>query len=233
MNETRILIIDDEQPIRKFLKTALTTSGYYVLEAESGQEGMRILREKNPDLILLDVSLPDKSGIEIVKDLRTFSSIPVIMLSVRNDEVSKVEALDFGADDYITKPFSNAELFARIRTALRHKHRMHSDQEYFHCGRLKVNFQNRTVFVEDQEVHLTVKEYSLLSILIEYAGRVITHKQLLHNLWGPENEENSHYLRIYIASLRKKIEYDPQRPDIIITEPGVGYRLRTDYLINS
>lgn len=220
----RVLIIDDESPIRRLLKVALEAHGYEVAEAASGQQGLQQAALLHPDLIILDLGLPDLDGLEVVKRLREWSQVPIIILSVREQENDKINALDAGADDYVTKPFGMGELLARMRTALRHAAKT-ENEPVLTFGDLTIDLAHRLVTVEGREVKLTPTEYELLKNLALNAGRVMTHRQLLRTIWGPGYQEEAHYLRVYIGQLRRKIETDPTRPRYIITEPGVGYRL--------
>lgn len=225
-----ILIIEDELPIRRFLRAALGASQYHLVEAATAQDGLAQAALRQPDLVILDLGLPDRDGLDVIRELRGWSSVPIIILSARQREGDKVAALDAGADDYLTKPFGVAELLARIRVALRHAARTASglDNPIFEVGGLRVDQAQRQVFVDNREVHLTPIEYKLLLTLIHYAGKVVTHRQLLRDVWGPGYGEESHYLRVYIGQLRRKLESDPARPRYVITEPGVGYRLRVE-----
>ncbi|TDA70600.1 MAG: response regulator [Clostridia bacterium] len=220
----RVLIIDDETPIRRLLKVALEAHGYEVAGAASGRQGLQQAALLHPDLVILDLGLPDLDGLEVVKRLREWSRVPIIILSIREQEDDKIKALDAGADDYVTKPFSMGELLARMRAALRHA-AQNSDEPVLTFGGLTIDLARRLVTVEGREVKLTPTEYELLKNLALNAGRVMTHRQLLRTIWGPEYQEETHYLRVYIGQLRRKIETDPTRPRYIITEPGVGYRL--------
>jgi two-component system KDP operon response regulator KdpE len=221
-----ILVIDDEQAMRRFLRVSLEGAGYRVLEAENGQMGLTAAASRNPDLILLDLGLPDQDGLSVTARLREWAKAPIIVISARGREEDKVTALDQGADDYLTKPFGVGELLARIRVALRHAASADQSSPEFTVGELRVDFGRRQVFLKDREVHLTPIEYKLLALLIKNAGRVITHRQLLREVWGPNSIEHTHYLRVYMGQLRHKLEENPSRPAYITTEPGVGYRLR-------
>lgn len=227
-----ILVIEDEKPVRKFLSAGLSGNDYKIVEADNGLEGISLAAQYLPDIILIDLGLPDIDGIEVIKKIREWCVAPVIVLSARWKENEKVEALDAGADDYLTKPFGMIELQARIRVALRHNSRIQNQQSentVFAKDFLKVDFESRTVFINNEKIHLTPIEYRLLSIMIKYAGKVVTHKQLLEEVWGGEkNEDFYQYARVYMAHLRRKIEPDPAHPKILITEVGVGYRLLTD-----
>src|SRR5512137_663903 len=218
------LIIDDEVQIRRLLRANLEANGYRVLEASSGQEGITHAAQWRPEVIILDLGLPDMDGVTVLKRLREWSRVPVIVLSVRDREEDKVAALDNGADDYVTKPFSTAELLARLRVAQRHA-QPGAPVSQFRAGQLEVDLTARVVRLRGQEVRLTATEYSLLRLFIQHAGKVLTHRQILREVWGPNAQEQTHYLRVYIAHLRDKLEIEPSKPRLIITEPGVGYRL--------
>lgn len=222
-----VLLIEDELPIRRFLRTSLHAEGYRLAEAETGEQGLRLAVQQPPDLVILDLGLPDVEGQVLLRQLREWLHAPIIILSARDQEQQKVAALDAGADDYLTKPFSTAELMARIRVALRNSVRAGGDSgaATFTAGDLTVDLANRKVRVKDEEIHLTPLEYKLLTTLIRNAGRVLTHSFLLKEVWGPLHSQETHYLRVFMASLRRKIEADPAEPRILITEPGVGYRL--------
>ncbi len=221
----RILIVDDERPIRRFLRASLTAHGYHIFEAGSGQEALAAAVANRPDIIILDLGLPDLDGIEVVRRLREWSQTPIIILSVREQEADKVAALDAGADDYLTKPFGVGELMARLRVALRHAAQP-AAEPVFDLGRLKLDVARRLVTLAGQEVQLTPTEYELLKLLATHAGRVLTHRHILQQVWGRGYEQETHLLRVNISNLRRKIEPDPARPTYILTEPGVGYRLR-------
>lgn len=220
----KILVIDDEVEIRRLLKVGLTAHGYDFLEAANGQDGLVQAATLRPDIVILDMGLPDLEGLAVVSRLREWSQVPIIILSVRGQEQDKVKALDLGADDYLTKPFSMSELMARIRVALRHQGNS-KDQPVIQVGELYADLSRRLVKAAGKEVHLTPIEYDLLKILLTNAGKVVTHGYLLASIWGGDSQEYSQYLRIYISHLRKKIEQDPNQPRLILTEPGVGYRL--------
>lgn len=225
-----VLVIEDDVQIRRFLRTTLTSSGYRLLEAATGTEGINKAALNAPDVIILDLGLPDLDGLEVMRRLREWSLIPVIVVSAREQERDKVAALDIGADDYLTKPFGTSELLARIRVAQRHALRQmqESEEPYFRVGGLHVDLAHRQVLIDDREVHLTPLEYRLLTTLVRFAGRVMTHRQLLREVWGPSYTNENHYLRVYMGQLRHKLEADPTRPRYLITEPGVGYRLKTE-----
>jgi len=225
-----ILLIEDEPQMRRFLRITLQGYGHRLVEAVTGQEGLTQVATRNPDVVLLDLGLPDIDGLEVTARLREWSQVPVIVLSAREQEEDKIKALDAGADDYLTKPFSAGELLARIRVALRHKamQQKGSEESEFILDNLRVDLVKRQVFIDDREIHLTPIEYRLLSILIKHAGKVITHRQILKEVWGAAYVNQNHYLRIYMGQLRHKLEADPARPRFFINEPGVGYRLRID-----
>jgi two-component system KDP operon response regulator KdpE len=225
MNPLRILIVDDEPPIRRFLKTALTAQGYRIEEAESGEAALEFLKRNPVDLIVLDLGLPGLDGLEVVRRLRHDGvATPIIILSSRDDEAGKVAALDLGADDYVSKPFGMDELSARIRAAMRHRLQQEGEKPVFRSGDLAVDLVRRIVTVRGAEVKLTPREYDLLRLLVAHAGKVLTHKFILKEVWGGESDVQ--YLRIYIRTLRQKLEADPDQPRLILTEQGVGYRLR-------
>ena len=229
MSETgpMVLLIEDEVPMRRFLRAALASESYRLFEAATARDGLAEAASRNPDLILLDLGLPDADGIEVTRRLREWNTRPIIVLSARGQERDKIDALDAGADDYLTKPFSVPELLARMRVALRHAARGPSGPEEpgFTTGELSIDRARRVVTVRGEEVHLTPTEYRLLLALAQHAGRVLTHRQLLREVWGPGRIGQDHYLRVYMAQLRAKIEKDPARPEYLRTEPGVGYRL--------
>ncbi len=228
MNEIglRVLVVDDEKAIRRYLHAALNAQGYTVYEAKSGSETLSMAAANRPDLIILDLGLPDMDGVEVTRQLREWTNTPIIILSVREQESDKIEALDAGADDYLTKPFSSGELLARMRAALRHSTQS-GLESVFESDNLKVDLSRRQVKVDNSEISLTPTEYDLLRLLVQNAGRVLTHRQMLRQVWGNAYETESHLLRVNMSNLRRKIEPDPSRPRYIITEPGVGYRLRT------
>ncbi len=213
--------------MRRFLRASLTGNGYQVFESETAADGLAQAAARNPDLVLLDLGLPDQDGLVVTERLRDWAKMPIIVLSARGKEEDKIKALDAGADDYLTKPFGIGELLARIRVALRHSARSESGESQFTMGDVKVDLARRQVSKADQEVHLTPIEYKLLATLIKYEGRVITHRQLLREVWGLNSSEQTQYLRVYMAQLRHKLEDNPSRPQFLTTEPGVGYRLRT------
>jgi len=218
------LVIDDEPQIRRLLRVTLEANGYRVFDAATGNDGLVQAAQRRPDVIVLDLGLPDLDGVTVLKRLREWSHVPVIVLSVRDREDDKINALDAGADDYVTKPFASGELLARLRAALRHDHGQSVDT-IFHTGNVEVDLAARVVRKRGQEVKLTPTEYGLLRLFVTHAGKVLTHRQLLSEVWGPKAVTQSHYLRVHIAHLREKIEDEVTQPRIIITEPAIGYRL--------
>jgi two-component system KDP operon response regulator KdpE len=226
-SRAKLLVVDDEPAIRRFLRTSLTPHGYEVVEAATGAEGLLRLQEDQPDLVLLDLGLPDIDGIDLLREIRAGSAVPIVVLSVRNDDGAKVTALDLGASDYVTKPFSLPELMARLRAALRHQLSQAGREPVFQAGPLSVDLVQRRVTVEGAPVRLTRREYDCLRLFVMHAGKVLTHTFLLRELWGEQHVDKIEYLRSYMRMLRRKIEADPSRPRLIITEPGVGYRLNT------
>jgi two-component system KDP operon response regulator KdpE len=227
MNKTKILIVDDENAIRRFLRTSLTAHGYDVFEAANGEDAIFQAVNIQPDILILDLGLPGISGLEVIKRIREWSDVPIIVLSVKERDADKIEVLDAGADDYLTKPFSIGELTARIRVALRHSQKVEQDP-VFRSGQLKVDLAARIVTKNGEEVQLTPTEYDLLRVLIQYAGKVLTHQQLLREVRGVGYQTETHLLRVHMSNLRRKIEDDPTAPQYIMTEPGVGYRLVVD-----
>ncbi len=220
----RVLVVDDEPPIRKLLRMGLTTQGYQILEAPNAKAALDLLKDA-PDLIILDLGLPDAQGFELLQTIRARDeSVPIVVLSSRGDETGKVQALDLGADDYVTKPFGMDELLARMRAALRHQLQIHGERPVFRVGELSVDLVRRIVKTGEREVKLSPKEYDLLRVLVQHAGKVLTHKFLLGELW--DNLTDAQYLRVYVRQLRQKIEADPEQPRYVLTETGVGYRLR-------
>jgi two-component system KDP operon response regulator KdpE len=224
MMDIKILVIDDELAIRRLLRVGLEAAGYHVYEAETGAEGILLAAQQRPDAIVLDLSLPDLDGREVIRRLREWTQTPVLILTVRDSDAEKVALLDAGADDYVTKPFSMTELQARIRAALRHASGASADACVTVDG-LEIDFASRIVRVRGQELHLTATEYAILSLLARNIGKVVTQRRLLSEVWGPHAIERTHYLRVHVGQLRKKIEDDPSRPRLLITEAGVGYRL--------
>jgi two-component system KDP operon response regulator KdpE len=221
------LLIEDEMEMRRFLRAALQSHDYQLVEATTAREGLAQAAGRNPDVILLDLGLPDGDGIDLTRRIREWSKVPIIVLSARGREEDKVAALDAGADDYLTKPFGVGELLARLRVALRHSTQVEGEPTFV-VGGLRVDFEHRRVCVDDQEVHLTPTEYKLLTTLVQHAGKVLTHRQLLKEVWGPNAVEHTHYLRVYMTQLRHKLEKDATRPRYLLTETGVGYRLLTE-----
>ena len=228
--EPLVLVVEDDQPILRFLRISLTNHGFRYAEATTGKEALVRLGELRPDLVILDLGLPDRDGIGVLRELRSFSNVPVVVLSARDREADKVVALDSGADDYLSKPFGVGELVARLRVALRHAAAVDGARPaaVFTAGDLTVDLEARVVTVAGREVHLTRHEFGLLAQLVRHAGKVLTHRQLLRSVWGPEYGDENHYVRVFMAQLRRKIEADPTRPRWLRTEPGVGYRLRLD-----
>ena len=220
----RVLVVDDEPPIRKLLRMGLNAHGYETIEAANGKAALDLL-DQSPDLVILDLGLPDMQGHELLQKIRARNeSVPIVVLSSRGDEAGKVQALDLGADDYVTKPFGMDELLARMRAALRHQLQIHGERPVFRLGELSVDLVRRVVKVRDREVKLSPKEYDLLRVLVQHAGKVLTHKFLLGELWNDLTD--AQYLRVYVRQLRQKIEADPEQPQYILTETGIGYRLR-------
>jgi two-component system KDP operon response regulator KdpE len=223
----RILVVDDEPQIRRFLRLGLEGHGYAVLEARTAEAALRLAVSENPSLVVLDLGLPDREGFEVLSALREWSQVPVLVLSVRAREGEKVRAFDLGADDYVVKPFGMAELLARIKAALRRRQDGAAREPVFRVGGLEVDLAHRMVRVDEAEVRLSPKQYRLLQVLVTNAGKVITHRQLLSEVWGAGHAEDIQYLRVFIRKLRSRIEADPARPRYLLTELGVGYRLRT------
>jgi two-component system KDP operon response regulator KdpE len=227
--EPVVLVVEDEPQMMRFLRATLPGQGYRMLEAANGQQALVEAATRAPDVVLLDLGLPDLDGIEVTRRLREWSATPIIVISARGRERDKVEALDAGADDYLTKPFGTGELLARIRVALRNAARTAGGAEpVFQVAGLRVDLGARRVTLGEREVHLTRTEYRLLALLVKHAGKVVTHRQLLREVWGPGSVENSHYVRVYMGQLRRKLEDDPARPRYLVTETGVGYRLRAE-----
>jgi two-component system KDP operon response regulator KdpE len=229
-NTATILLIEDERQMRRFLRVTLQSETYGVIEAETAADGLSQAAMRNPDIIILDLGLPDMDGLEVIKKLREWSAVPVIIISAREQEGDKIKALDRGADDYLTKPFGVGELLARIRVALRHAAPKNKEQkdEVFVAEDLKIDFLKRQVNIGTREIHLTPIEYRLLTVLVRNAGRVMTHRQILKEVWGPPYIEQTHYLRVFMNQLRKKIEADSTRPRFLLNEPGIGYRFKPD-----
>jgi len=220
----RILVVDDEPPIRKLLRMGLATQGYHILEAPNGKTALALMAEK-PDLVILDLGLPDMQGLDLLRTIRAANgATPIVVLSSRDDETAKVQALDLGADDYVTKPFGMEELLARMRTAMRHQLQVHGERPVFRLGELSVDLVRRIVKVGEKDIKLSPKEYDLLRLLVQHAGKVLTHKFLMGELWDALTD--TQYLRVYVRQLRQKIEADPERPSYVLTETGIGYRMR-------
>ena len=230
MPDPVVVLIEDEPQIRRFLRATLTGQGYRLFEATTGADGLVEVGSRQPDVVIVDLGLPDIDGIDVIRRLREWTDVPIIVLSARGQERDKVTALDVGADDYVSKPFGAGELLARIRVALRHtagaSHE--GDDAAFQIGELRMDLLRRQVFVGDREVRLTPIEYKLLATLVRHAGKVVTHAQLLRDVWGPTHTDQAHYVRVYLAHLRHKLEAEPARPRYLLTEPGVGYRLATE-----
>ena len=228
--EPVLLVVEDEAQMRRFLRTSLTTHGYRVVEATTGAEALTLAKGHNPELVLLDLGLPDMDGLEVSRKLREWMKAPIIVVSARGQEEDKVRALDEGADDYLTKPFGTGELLARIRVALRHAARAGSpaSEPVLVVGDIRLDLDKRSVHVAEAEIHLTPIEYKLLTYLMKNAGKVLTHRQLLKEVWGPSYATQTQYLRVYMTQLRHKLEHDAARPKYLATEPGVGYRFKTE-----
>lgn len=227
-NDPLVLVIEDETPIRRFLRASLTEEGYRVEEATSGEEGIKKAAARPPDFVILDLGLPGLDGQDVLRRLREWLTAPIIVLSARDQERQKVEALDAGADDYLTKPFGMGELLARMRTALRHARPQSAEGTALQVGDLRIDLAARTVTLKGEAVHLTPLEYKLLVLLMKNAGKVLTHRQLLRDVWGPSDVHENHYLRVFVATLRRKVEPDPTQPRYILTEQGVGYRFAAE-----
>jgi two-component system KDP operon response regulator KdpE len=220
-----VVVVEDEPQIRRFLRVTLGGQGYRVHESGTGADGLVEVATRQPDVVILDLGLPDMDGLELNRAIRANSSVPIVVLSIRGDEREKVEALDRGADDYVTKPFGMAELVARIRTALRHRYQAQGETPVFASGDLAVDLVRRHVRVRGEQVRLSPKEYEILKLLVSHAGKVLTHRHILRSVWGPAQENDVQYLRVFVRQLRQKLEADAARPTHILTEPGVGYRL--------
>jgi two-component system KDP operon response regulator KdpE len=223
-----VMIVEDEPQMRRFLRTTLAANGYRLLEASTASEARLLARSHNPALVLLDLGLPDGDGFDVTRELRGWSRAPIIVISARGHEGDKVQALDAGADDYLTKPFGVGELLARMRVALRHARTDAGAPapRVLELDALKIDFERREITRANKAIHLTPTEYKLLALLAQHAGKVLTHRQILERVWGPGHAQHTHYVRVHMAELRRKIEVDPTRPKLIVTEPGVGYRLR-------
>lgn len=223
-----VLVIEDEQPIRRFLKASLTSEGYRVVEASTGEEGLKLAVQQPPDLVVLDLGLPGMDGQEVLRQLRDWLKAPILILSARDQEQQKIAALDGGADDYVTKPFGVGELLARMRTALRHANPVGAESAEIRIGDLRVDLATRLVFRGSKPIHLTPLEYKLLTTMLKNSGKVLTHRYLLREVWGPQDSQENHYLRVFVANLRRKLEDDPAQPRFILTEQGIGYRFASE-----
>lgn len=228
MSEPSIVLIEDDPQIRRFLRATLVAQGYRLFEVATGADALVEVASRQPDVVIVDLGLPDMDGLLVIRRVREWSAVPIIVLSARGRETDKVAALDAGADDYVSKPFGADELLARIRVALRHAAGVAREDAVFTSGDLQIDLARRRVHVRGQELKLTPTEYRLLTLLARHAGRVLTHRQLLAEVWGPGHAEQAHYLRVYMGQLRRKIEADPAQPVYLLTEPGVGYRLAAD-----
>ncbi len=222
------VIIEDERNIASFIENVLTNQSYKVVTAATGRDGLTLIASQCPDIILLDLGLPDMDGMDIIKEVRSFSKIPIIVISARIQEDEKVMALDFGADDYITKPFGTSEMMARVRTALRHSHRSADADSIYQCGELMIDFDKRRITRAGEEIHLTQIEYKLVSLLARQAGKVLTYDFLMQQIWGPYSDDNNQILRVNMAHIRRKLEKNPAEPEYIFTEIGVGYRMKEE-----
>lgn len=222
------VIIEDERNIASFIENVLTNESYKVVTAATGRDGLTLIASQCPDIILLDLGLPDMDGMQIIKEVRAFAKTPIIVISARTQEDEKVTALDYGADDYITKPFGTSEMMARIRTALRHSHRTADADTAYHCSELTIDFEKRRITLGDEEVHLTQIEYKLVSLLARQAGKVLTYDYLMQQIWGPYSDDNNQILRVNMAHIRRKLEKNPAEPKYIFTEIGVGYRMKEE-----
>ena len=226
----QILMVEDDAQIRRFLRAALEAEGYRIHQCETAGEALAQAAARQPDIILLDLGLPDRDGLDVIRGVRQSSAVPIVILSARGQEADKIAALDLGADDYVAKPFAIGELLARIRAAVRRSavFAANNPERAVRFGPVEVDLENRVVRMDSEEVHLTPNEYKLLQVLLRHPGKVLTHRQLLNEVWGPNHTEQAHYLRVYIAQLRRKLEREPARPRYLFTEPGVGYRLITE-----
>ncbi|HWL68854.1 MAG TPA: response regulator [Geminicoccus sp.] len=225
MSRQRVLVVDDEAAIHRFLGPALAANGYEVLRADTGEAGLQAIATLAPDIVVLDLGLPDMDGKEVLRRLRTWSQLPVVILSARDREAEKIEALDTGADDFVNKPFGAGELMARLRAALRHRMQAAGEVPVLRVEDLEIDLPRHRVTRGGRELKLTPREFDLLALLVRHAGKVVTHRQLLTTVWGPAHEHDTQYLRVYVGQLRQKIERDPAAPALIVTEPGIGYRL--------
>ena len=222
---TRVLVVDDEPAIHRFLTPVLAAHDYEVIRADTGADALRLIAANAPDVVVLDLGLPDLDGKDVIKQVRAWSDVPVVVLSAREREGEKIAALDLGADDFVNKPFGVGELMARLRAALRHRMQRSGETPVVRIGGLEIDIPRRRVMRDGQEVRLTPREFDLLTVLARHAGKVVTHKQILHVVWGPAHEQDTQYLRTYVGQLRQKVEPDPSDPSVILTEPGIGYRL--------
>jgi two-component system, OmpR family, KDP operon response regulator KdpE len=228
MSGPRILIVDDEPAIRRFLNSTLAADGYAVLQADTARTALDSIARDKPDLVILDLGLPDRDGQDLLREIRDASRIPIIILTVRDDEAGKVQALDNGADDYVTKPFGVEELLARVRAALRHRLQQQGSDPIIRAGDLEIDLARHLARHRGESLKLSKREFALLRLLAEHAGKVVTHQQLLVQVWGEAHRQDVEYLRVYMRQLRTKIEANPQQPSILLTEPGIGYRLKAD-----
>ena len=228
MSHERVLVVDDEPQILRFLKPSLAAAGYEVITAADGTEALRLAATQSPNVIVLDLGLPDMDGKDVIRELRSWSTVPIVVLSARDREAEKIAALDLGADDYINKPFGIGELTARLRTALRHAGNRAGEQTKLRAGPLEVDVLAHVVILDGQPLKLTPKEFDLLAVLVRNAGRMVTHRQILTAVWGPAHTEDLQYLRVFIGQLRQKLKASPQTPDFILTEPGIGYRFNSE-----
>lgn len=224
MGPLRVLVVDDEPAIHRFMGPALSANGYEPLRADTGAEALALAASRQPDVVVLDLGLPDMDGKEVIRRLRAWSEVPVVVLSARDRETEKIEALDLGADDFVNKPFGMGELMARLRAALRHRMQGKGETPVLRLGALEIDIPRHRVLNAGEEVKLTPKEFELLAFLARHAGKVVTHRQILREVWGPAHEHDTQYLRVYIGQLRTKLEADPANPTLVLTEPGVGYR---------
>ena len=224
----RVLVIEDDLPIRRFLRASLDKQEFELVEAETGAQGVQMVATQSPAMVLLDLGLPDIDGVEVTRRIREWSEVPIIVISARGREQDKIDALDAGADDYLTKPFGIGELLARIRVALRHVAKVNAPEPIFETEDVSIDLATRQVLRAGTEVHLTPNEYKMLAILVRNAGKVVTHRQILREVWGPGYDSETHYLRVYMGQLRQKLEQSPAQPKFLLNEPGVGYRLRSE-----
>ncbi|MCK0209918.1 response regulator [Starkeya koreensis] len=224
MTGVSVLVVDDEPAIHRFMAPALAANGYTALRADTGAQALALAVNRRPDIVVLDLGLPDMDGKEVIRRLREWSDIPVVVLSARDREIEKIEALDLGADDFVNKPFGIGELMARLRAALRHRMQEKGETPVLRLGPIEIDIPRHRVLREGVEIKLTPKEFDLVAFLVRHAGRVLTHRQILREVWGPAHEHDTQYLRVYVGQLRTKLEADPANPALILTEPGIGYR---------